>query len=486
MVRQWGPAGGEGSQGIDGMSKRNLVWMGVIVAIMALFYWLTPRAAQQDTVVRTFAPLVEADAMVRRHFVEEVSEEQLVDGAIRGMMLQLDPYSRYIAPDEMDAFERALSANYDGIGVTIGMRHDQITVIAPLEESPAARAGILAGDVILAVDGKSTESMTVLDVNARLVGDPGTLVSLTLRPPGADEPVEVTVVRGPVAIRPVKGVRRLPGQNNHGWDFLLDPELGIGCIRVADFRENTTVEFDKALSTLAGQGARAIILDLRFNGGGLLPRAVEMVDRFVCEGDIVSVVSRNNTAQLYRAKREGTLEHMELAVLVNGASASAAEIVAGALQCHDRAVVVGDRTFGKGSVQHDRYLKVHGRDAAIRMTEAHWVLPSGRVIHRTPRNADTDEWGVIPDVIVPITEAQRREIQRQRAIVDGACDLPTTHPSASTGPAEPGVEGEPPPVPEIWVDPQLRAALDVLRQRLTAPVEPEDVPSDRLESGSDQ
>lgn len=454
------------------MSKRNLAWMGVIVAIMALFYWLTPRAAQHDTVVRTFAPLVEADAMVRRYFVEEVSEEQLVDGAIRGMMSQLDPYSRYIAPDEMDAFERALSANYDGIGVTIGMRHDQITVIAPLEESPAARAGMLAGDVILAIDGKSTESMTVLDVNARLVCDPGAPVSLTLRHPGADEPLEVTIVRGPVAIRPVKGVRRLAGPNNHGWDYLLAPESGIGCIRVADFRENTTLEFDKALSTLMSQGARGIILDLRFNGGGLLPRAVEMVDRFVSEGDIVAVVSRNNSAQRYRAKREGTLEHVELAVLVNGASASAAEIVAGALQCHRRAVIVGDRTFGKGSVQHDRYLKVHGRNAAIRMTEAHWVLPNGRIIHRTPRNVDTDEWGVIPDVIVPVSEAQRREIQQQRAIVDGACDPPTSQPSASSGPAEPGGEVEPPAVPEIWLDPQLQAALDVLRERLTIAGEP--------------
>jgi carboxyl-terminal processing protease len=455
------------------MSKRNLVWMGVIVAIMALFYWLTPRAAQEDTVVRTFAPLVEADAMVRRHFVEEVSEDELVDGAIRGMMLQLDPYSRYIAPEEMDAFERALSANYDGIGVTIGMRHDQVTVIAPVEESPAARAGILAGDVILAVDGKSTEGMTVLDVNARLVGDPGTPVTLTLRHPGSDEPVEITVVRGPIAIRPVKGFRRLPHANHNGWDYLLDPEFGIGCIRVADFRDNTTVEFDKALSALTSQGVRAIILDLRFNGGGLLPRAVEMVDRFVREGDIVSVVTRNNTAQRFRAKPEGTLEHVELAVLINGASASAAEIVAGALQDCGRAVVVGTRSFGKGSVQHDRYIRVHGRRAAIRMTEAHWVLPGGRVIHRTPRNADTDEWGVIPDVEVPITEEERRRVQRERRVVDATFHSTATRPAATTGPAGADAAGGREPPPEIWLDPQLQAALERLRDRLTSPEGPE-------------
>jgi len=134
-------------------------------------------------------------------------------------------------------------------------------------------------------------------------------------------------------------------------------------------------------------------------------------------------------------------------------------------------------------VQHDRYLRVHGRRAAIRMTEAHWVLPSGRVIHRTPRNADTDTWGVIPDVIVPITEEQRREIQRQRAIVDGGPDRPTTRPALSTHPADDGPDEQSASFPEIWVDPQLQSALDVLRERLTAPVEPDAVPERTNVSG---
>ncbi|UCG17370.1 MAG: S41 family peptidase [Phycisphaerales bacterium] len=447
------------------MSKRNLVWMGVIVAIMAMFYWLTPRVAQQDSLFRTYAPLVEVDAMVRQHFVGPIDESDLVDGAIRGMMRELDPYSHYIAPEEMDAFGRSLSANYDGIGVTIGMRQGRVTVITPIEESPAAKAGILAGDVILAVDGISAQGLSEFDVTTMLAGAPGTEVLLTVRRAGADEEETVPVVRGPVVMRPVKGVRR---KRNNQWDYLIDAGHGIGCIRVADFRENTVVEFDRALSSLGGQGVRAIVIDLRFNGGGLVPRAVEMIDRFVDKGEIVSVVTRKNTVQRYWAKREGTFYRVELAVLINGATASAAEIVAGALQDFDRAVIVGTRSFGKGSVQRVRYLR--GGKAAVRMTEAHYVLPSRRIIHRTDRNTLADEWGVIPDVIVPLTELQRREIQRRRRQLDGVAMPPATSPAEPPEPAGDPLTtatAEPTP-PEIWIDPQLAAAVDILIERLEA------------------
>jgi carboxyl-terminal processing protease len=438
------------------MSKRNLAWMGIIVLMMALFYLVTPRVARQDSVYLTYAPLVEVDAMIRHHFVEPVPQGNLVDGAIRGMMFQLDPYSRYIAPEEMDAFERYLNSQYIGIGVEMGTRHGQITVIAPVEESPAARAGILAGDVILSVDGRSTEWMSVLDVDARLVGTPGSVVSLAVRhADGQEETLEV--VRGPVVIHAVKGICRTA---EGGYDYLIDPARGIGYIRISNFRENTAVELDRALSALTGQGARAIVLDLRFNGGGLLLQAVEVVDRFVADGVIVSVVEQSSTVQRYRAKAEGTLSPLALAVLVNGSTASAAEIVAGALQDFRRAVIVGTRTFGKGSVQRVRYLKE--RNAAIRLTEAHYVLPSGRLIHRTPRNAETDAWGVVPDVVVPITEEQSREVQTRRRVVDsvsGRAAATQESEGPETAPAEADSR-------RIWVDPQLAAALQLVASRV--------------------
>lgn len=442
------------------MSKQNLVWMGVIVAIMAVFYWLTPRVAQQDAVVRTYAPLVEVEATIRQHFVEPVEEQQLVNGAIRGMVFQLDPYSRYIAPDEMDAFERSLTANYDGIGVTIGMQQGQITVIAPTEQSPAAEAGILAGDEILAVDDQSTRGLSVFDVNAQLVGKPGSKVTLTIRRPGTNHTEDIEVTRGSVAIQPIKGVCRVVDGGKESWDFMLDREEGIGYIRVADFRENTELEFGRALAALSGQGVHAIIVDLRFNGGGLLPQAAAMVDHFVAEGDIVSIKSRKNTMQRYRAKREGTFEDVRLAVLVNGSSASSAEIVAGSLQDFGRAIIVGSRSFGKGSVQRERRFRVDGRRAALRLTEGYYVLPSGRVIHRSPRNATTDEWGVVPDVVVPLTEAERQEIQRRRRELDAAPAVrSTTRPNADPSAPPPATA---PAEWRLWVDPQLAAALEAL------------------------
>jgi carboxyl-terminal processing protease len=303
----------------------------------------------------------------------------------------------------------------------------------------------------------------VLDVHSALVGKPGTKVELELRHPGANGEETVAVIRGPVEIRPVKGFRRLPG---NGWDYLIDPERAIGYVRVASFLENTVIEFDHALSVLKRQGVRGLIIDLRFNGGGLLPRAVEMVDRFVREGEIVSVVTRRNTAQRYRAKREGSFGDVELAVLVNGATASASEIVAGALQDFDRAVVGGARTFGKGSVQRDQYL--NGRTAAVHMTYAHWVLPSGRVIHRTPRNAASEEWGVIPDRVVPLTEVERREIQACRREVDAALVGPSRSATSSrdTDADRPAISPISATTPAVWVDPQLQMALDLVVERL--------------------
>jgi carboxyl-terminal processing protease len=441
--------------------------MGVIVAIVAAFYWLTPRVAQQDAVVRTYAPLVEVEAAIQQHFVEPVEEQELVDGAIRGMMLQLDPYSRYIPPEEFDAFDRSLSANYDGIGVTIGMQHGQITVIAPVEGSPAARAGILAEDVILAIDDQVTRGLSVFDANALLVGKPGTTVALTVRRPGTGQTETIAVARGSVAIQPIKGVRRIQEGGHDVWDFLLDGERGIGYVRVVDFRENTALEFDRALSTLTAQGARGLIIDLRFNGGGLLPRAVEMVDRLVADGDIVSIKGRKDTVQRFRAKREGTLEQIEVAVLVNGSTASAAEIVAGALQDKNRAVIVGSRTFGKGSIQRERHFRVDGRRAALRLTEGYYVLPSGRIIHRTPRNGSSGGWGVTPDVRVEVTEQQRQEIQQRRRELDAADPVvPTTMPTTAVVESGTRVPMTAPVGPTLWVDPQLAAAVGVVRERL--------------------
>ena len=437
------------------MAKRNLVWLAVIVAISLGLYHLAPMAARQDSVYHTYAPLVEVDALVRQQFVESIEDDRLIDGAIRGLMLQLDPYSGYISPDELPAYRRRAAGEYFGIGVQLGSRQGQPTVIAPIEQSPALEAGVRAGDVILAVDGRTTKGMGIADVDRLLDGDPGSVVELTVRHLDDGRTEELTIARAPVSLHSVKG---FAARGDGDWNYLIDPEIGIAYIRVSNFHEHTAAEFDRALERLSHLEVHGLILDLRFNPGGSLRSAVAMADRFVDQGVIVSTVTRHRAVDTYRARHENTVPPWPMAVLINGASASASEIVAGALQDHERAVVVGSRSFGKGVVQSVVFLQRH--PAAVSVTVAHYRLPNGRIVHKTPRNAATDAWGVRPDVVVQIDMQQMQAIQRRRMQVDGWLGRPTSVP------AHDGVQGSQHAPTEILLDPQLSAALRAVGERL--------------------
>ncbi|HEY3243481.1 MAG TPA: S41 family peptidase [Phycisphaerae bacterium] len=458
------------------MSTRNLVWVAIVVAIATMLWRLPPMAAKQDSVYRTYSPLVEVDALIRQRFVEPIHDERLVDGAIRGMMLKLDPYSGYIAPEEMAAFERRTTGNFIGVGLEIGVQHGQLTVIAPVEGGPAIRAGVRAGDIVLAIDERSTEELSVFDADELMVGSPGSSVALKFRRPATGEELTLPVVRGPVSLNVVKGFRRQP---DGSWSYVIDPQERIAYVRVSSFCESTTSGFERALARAAGEaeqiltqareagepgmlptGAalRGLIIDLRYNPGGLLVKAVEMADHFIASGVIVSTVTRRQAVDRYNAHPENTLVDLPLAILVNGASASASEIVAGALQDYGRAVVVGERTFGKGSVQHVIPLTEH--HAAIRLTVAFYQLPKGRIIHKTPRNAHTDAWGIMPDVLVSLTPDEAAAVQASRHAVDGLfVDDPVAAARAAQEiPADADAQ-------QIIIDRQLQAALDVVRLR---------------------
>ena len=270
------------------MAKRNLIWLAVITVIVLGLYWLAPLTAEQDSIYRTYAPLVEVDALVRQKFVESIEDDGLVDGAIRGMMLKLDPYSGYIAPDELPAYRRRAAGKYIGIGVSLGVRDGQLTVIAPIEQSPAVEAGIRAGDVVLAINGLSTDGMGVADADRLLAGAPGSTVELTVRHAPGGETETLRSTRAPVSMHSVKGYRRVASGT---WDYLIDPDVGIAYVRVSNFHENTISEFDRALGDIRSLGVAGLVLDLRFNPGGALAASVEMVDRFVTSGVIVSTVT---------------------------------------------------------------------------------------------------------------------------------------------------------------------------------------------------
>ena len=432
--------------------KQSITWVVVFGVILLMFLQLPPMAAKQDSVVHTYSALVEVDALAKQQFVDPIEDDRLVDGAIRGMMFQLDPYSGYIAADELPAFERRSRGDFSGVGVEVGMQGGQLTVIAPAEGSPAAGAGVLAGDTLLSIDAQKLDGRSVFDVEEMLVGPPGTRVHLEVRHPGEREARKLSLVRGPVHLATVRGFRRDP---SGAWDYMIDrgdrtsrpgrEGPRIGYVRVSNFRDNTIRDFDAALRELLDDGAAALLLDLRFNPGGLMQQAVEMVDRFVNDGIILSTVTRHRAVDEYMAVRAGTVDNLRLVVLINGNSASAAEIVAGSLQAHGRAAVVGERSFGKGSVQH--LIHLVGHKSAVKLTVAYYRLPDGRIIHRTDKNAHTEQWGVTPDVRIALDESEVAAIQESRGRVD-------VWPASNTGSS---------PIPELVRDRQLEEALVIAR-----------------------
>lgn len=438
--------------------RHGLTWVAIFGVITLMLLRLPPIVARQDVVVNTYGPLVEVDAIAKQQFVEPIDDTRLVDGAIRGMMLQLDPYSGYVAPDELASFKRRSAGDYDGVGLELGVRDGKITVIAPVEDSPASKAGLLAGDRLHAIDGRDTKGMSVFEAEDRLVGDRGSEVTLVVGRGLRDDPIVFHVIRGPVSIRSVRGFSR---RDDGTWDYRVAPYPDLGYIRVSNFKENTLRELDEAIAELGRAEVSGIMLDLRFNPGGLMDVAIEMVDRFLDEGLILSTVTRRRVVHEYRAHPGGRQWDGSLVVLVNGGSASSSEIVAGSLQDHRRALLIGERTFGKGSVQHLMFLSEH--EAAIKLTVAYYRLPSGRIIHRTTRNQMRENWGVRPDVEVVLSTDEVQAVQASRRSLDRTAngsedELPST------------LRGDACFGKEVLRDRQLEEAIRQLRTMIDSPV----------------
>ncbi len=335
-----------------------------------------------------------ADALdqVERNYVKEVDRRKLVEAAVRGMLSELDPYSAYIDPEQLDNFRDTIEAEFGGIGAQVGVEDGRLKIISPLVGTPAYRAGLLAGDVIVEIDGESTEGFTLEEAVKRLKGAEGTQVTLTVVHPGRPGRETVTLTREIIHVETVLGDRR---KEDDSWDFILDEEQGIGYVRLTAFSRDTASRLQGVIEQLRLQGLRALILDLRFNPGGLLRSAVEISDMFVSEGLIVSTEGRNSPQRTWKARRPGTYDDFPMVVLVNRYSASASEIVAACLQDHERAVVVGERTWGKGSVQN--LIELEDGRSALKLTTAAYQRPSGKNIHRFSDDTEDDSWGVAPN-----------------------------------------------------------------------------------------
>jgi len=314
-------------------------------------------------------------AIVQKNYVEDVTTEQLVEGAINGMLTSLDPHSAYLTPDLYKELQVDTKGSFGGLGIEITVRNGVLTVVSPIEDTPAYRAGVKAGDQVIKIDGEFTKDMTLVEAVKKMRGPKGSKVVLSIKREGVNQIFDVSLVREVIKIQSVKSK-------------MLDK--GYGYIRLTQFQERSANDVERMLEQWSREGAiEGIVLDLRNDPGGLLTQAVKVSDLFLDAGMIVYTDGRlENQKQKYFARRPGSYIDFPMVVLVNGGTASASEIVAGALQDHKRAVILGTTTFGKGSVQTILPLD---DNSALRLTTARYYTPSGRSIQAT---------GIVPDIVM--------------------------------------------------------------------------------------
>ncbi|GJM25697.1 MAG: peptidase S41 [Phycisphaerae bacterium] len=377
------------------MQIRHVVWLLTLSLIAAMFCAIAPRAAWHQTLVERYRPVLHANTLIENHYVRAVDAQQLNDGALRGLMDALDPYSAYLTADQMKTYEEQLAGKLVGVGVEVAITTDDQIVLTPLPGGPAELAGIEAGDRLIAIDNASTRDLTVFAINSRLAGAPESRVLLTIERSEESAPQQFHVERARFESDSVRGHVK----KEDGWHWLIDEDRQIAHIKIADFGESMIDQFDEAMTQCMRDGAKALILDLRNNPGGLVTQAIQLVDRFVGESDlpILTIQAQQGALTKYSAEDSGTNFKIALAVLINRYSASAAEIVAGSLQDHERATIIGEQSFGKGSVQYVRELEGGG---AVRFTSAYYRLPKGRVVHRALHERDHTQWGILPDMTV--------------------------------------------------------------------------------------
>jgi len=421
------------------MKRFALVALGAVIGFGAAGVLPAVRAANDMSTYRQLDLFGQAFDSVRKNYVRPVQDKELINSAIEGMVSELDPHSSYMDPKNYADMQIQTKGEFGGVGIEVTMEDGLIKVISPIDDTPAARAGIKPGDFIAAIDGVAIQGLALNDAIDKMRGAPGTKITLTLLRQGEKKPFDVTLARAQIRVDSVKFHR----------------EGDVGYIRLTAFNEQTASGMERALRELKkqiGPNLKGYVLDLRNNPGGLLDQAIQVSDDFLTSGEIVSTRGRHpDDTQRYDARPGDLSENKKVVILVNGGTASASEIVAGALQDHKRAIVVGMTSFGKGSVQ--TIIPLGEAGGALRLTTARYYTPSGHSIQAQ---------GIVPDVAV----AQGNEEEVPKLARPSEADLPghlvgepvIKKPDAGVIKPAPGKK---------YDDFQLSYALDLLRGQTT-------------------
>jgi carboxyl-terminal processing protease len=377
--------------------KSSLMWIVFCLGLVFIFSGQVvtnvsaiPREDYEN--IETFTSIL---SIVKKNYVDDVNSKDLITGAINGMLSSLDPHSAFLTPDLYKDLQMDTQGRFGGLGIEITVRNGVLTVVSPIEDTPAYKAGVKAGDQIIKIEDEFTKDMTLVDAVKKMRGNKGSKITISIKREGISELLNFDLVRDTIRVQSVRS-RVL--------------EEGYGYVRLAQFQERTDRDLQKALEKLKEEkgGLKGLVLDLRNNPGGLLTQAVRVSDMFLESGMIVYTDGRlESQKQKYFAHKDGTWSNFPIVVLINGGSASASEIVAGALQDHKRAVILGTKSFGKGSVQTILPLD---DNSALRLTTARYFTPKGRSIQAT---------GIVPDIVIenPVQIPETKVENRDRPIL---------------------------------------------------------------------
>jgi len=357
--------------------RKNIVVISLFVLLFAgaTLVFSDNDNKKKDELYRQVGLFADTLAIIQKHYVDETKPKDLIYGSLKGMLSSLDPHSQFLSPDDYSDLKADTEGKFGGLGIEITIKDGLLTVITPIEDTPAWRAGIKPGDYIVKINGELTRDMTLTDAVKKMRGRPGETVNLTILRNSQKVLLDFKITRDIIRIKDIKQARIL--------------EDNIGYIRLSEFRENTLQEFNKALSNLSKQKMNALIIDLRNNPGGLLDVAVKITGKFIpADKMVVYTKGREKEQNLeFLSDSKNAITEMPLAVLINEGSASGSEIVAGALQDYKRAIIIGVKSFGKGSVQT---LIPLSDGSALRLTTSHYFTPSGKIIHGKGVNPDIE------------------------------------------------------------------------------------------------